>query len=214
MMHNPLSTPLPRREWLRKLTRLAGHIVLRPRFTFETSGRLNLPQDGAFVLLPKHQRWEDIPFLDYASPRPLYYVAKNELFSSPLSDWFIKSLGGIPLNRKRPMESRPFFRSLAEVLGGGQGLVIFPEGTYFPGHVGPGRIGMLKFVFSRFRLPFFPVGIHYDKSKIRTRVRIRFGRACYPEEYRTAEDFLMGMMQQIASLSGLPMGETGNRPGD
>ena len=65
-----------------------------------------MPEKGPFILLPKHQRWEDIPIIDLALQKPLYYIAKYELFNNVLFRWFITSAGGIPLNRERPMESR------------------------------------------------------------------------------------------------------------
>ena len=65
-----------------RLTRLLSRSTFWPLFAIRREGVNHLPQAGGFVLLPKHQRWEDIPLLSLACPRPLYYVAKAELFSN------------------------------------------------------------------------------------------------------------------------------------
>ena len=43
---------------------LAAKLILQlclfPFFKLEVSGVQNLPRNSAFILLPKHQRWEDI----------------------------------------------------------------------------------------------------------------------------------------------------------
>ena len=82
------------------LSKYIGKVLFYPFFQIQTNGLENLPEGKAFILLPKHQRWEDIPLLGLGTQRPLYYVAKYELFRNPISRWFLSSLGGIPLNRE------------------------------------------------------------------------------------------------------------------
>lgn len=194
-----------RRDWMVSLTAVVARCVLGPRFKLAVQGTENLPRQGSFLLLPKHQRWVDIPLLGLATPRPLYYIAKAELFAGTSADWFIKSLGGIPLNRQRPIESRRHLqRTEALLRNSDSGVVIFPEGTYFVDQVGPGHTGVLKFILSRLRLPCIPVGIRYRKSGRRTRVRIRFGSARLPEESGATASFVEDIMERIAALSDLP----------
>ena len=176
-----------------------------PCFRIEVVGAEHLPSNRAFVLLSKHQRWEDIPLLGIATPRPLYYIAKYELFKTVLGNRFFRALGGIPINRQRPLESRRFLQATIELLNKGEGFVIFPEGTYYRNKMGPGQIGMVRFVLSRLTLPFIPVGISYATSRRRTRVRIHFGKAFYAEPALPANLFVNRMMKQIAALSGLTM---------
>ncbi len=180
---------------------------LKPFFRIEVVGAEHLPGDRAFVLLSKHQRWEDIPLLGIATPRPLYYIAKYELFKNVFGNWFFHSLGGIPINRQRPLESRRFLQATIELLKKGEGFVIFPEGTYYRNKMGPGQIGMVRFVLSRLTLPFIPVGINYAAGRRRTRVRIHFGNALNAEPALPANLFVDRMMKQIAALSGLTMNE-------
>jgi hypothetical protein len=53
----------------------------------------------------------------------------------------VTALGGIPVKRQRPMESRHAIREIQRLLEEGERVVIFPEGTYYRGRMGagPGR---------------------------------------------------------------------------
>ncbi len=192
-----------RKNWVLKATKTTSRILLSPFFRLETEGTENLPQKSAFILLPKHQRWVDIPLLSLATPRPLYYVAKYDLFKNPLSNWFIRSLGGIPLNRQRPMESRQSLKSMIKYLIKSEGVVVFPEGTYYRNKIGPAHAGIVRFVLSRFSIPFIPVGMNYSGKGIRILVRINFGKAIYADPSVPASSFLNNVMKEIAGLSGL-----------
>ena len=193
---------LGRKEWVFRFTRTAGRILLTPFFALQTEGVENVPCESAFILLPKHQRWEDIPLLSLATPQPLYYVAKYELFRNRLASWYLTALGGLPLNRKKPLESRRSMKAVLQFLREGQGVVIFPEGTYYRDKMGPGHAGIVRLVLSRLALPFVPVGIRYYKKRIRTKVLIRFGRPFRPERNAQHDVLLKKMMEEIAGLSG------------
>jgi len=192
-----------RENWAVRITRSAGRIVLSPFFYLRTEGTENIPRKSAFVLLPKHQRWEDIPLVSLASPRPLYYVAKFELFKNPISSWFLKSVGGIPLNRQHPVESRNSLNLVIELLRRGEGIVVFPEGTYYKNRMGPGHSGLVRLILSRLSPPFIPVGVDYSRRGWRTLVRIRFGEASHADPEASASANLDLMMKEIAQLSGL-----------
>jgi 1-acyl-sn-glycerol-3-phosphate acyltransferase len=154
-------------------------------------------------MLPKHQCWQDIPLVAVATPRPLYYVAKYELFKNPMIGHILKSQGGIPLNRQNPLKSRNAIRAMIQCLKEGEGVVVFPEGTYYPNRMGPGKGGILKLIISRLALPLIPVGIRYRRDGIRTRVTISFGKPIYHERKRPSDETLDRLMETIAELSGL-----------
>jgi 1-acyl-sn-glycerol-3-phosphate acyltransferase len=207
-------TGLERKGWVFWITRTAGRILLSPFFVFCVEGVGNLPRESAFVLLPKHQRWEDIPLLSLATPRPLYYVAKHELFENPLARWYLTALGGLSLNRQRPLESRRSMKAVIRFLKEGEGVVIFPEGTYYRDRMGPGHAGIIRLVLSRLALPFVPVGIRYRKSGLRTRVMVRFGRPFQTDENTRYDLLLEQMMDEIAELSGFATGCRNGKAGD
>ena len=184
---------------------MLSRILLSPVYGLRTEGVENLPNRGGFVLLPKHQRWQDIPLLALSTPKPLYFVAKHELFTNPLIGSTLKALGGIPLNRSRPLESRGSLEAVVKLLGEGERIVVFPEGTYHRNRMGPGRIGMVRHLLSRGRSPFIPVGINYDQKGVRTRVLVCFGKPVISGPSDSARDFLDRMMVEIAGLSGLTL---------
>lgn len=186
-----------------RFTRIAARALLSPFFRVRIEGLDWFPRHGSFLLLPKHQRWEDVPLLGLTVPRPLFYVAKHELFESRLSRWFISSLGGIPLNRKRPLQSRQSIRALFSLLGRGEGIVIFPEGTYYPKTMGPGRSGLIRMICSRIRIPCIPVGIRYLPDRFPRSVRIVFGEPILGGPEMDGPEFQERIMRKIARLSGL-----------
>jgi len=185
------------------IIKAAARVFLAPFFEVRAVGQENLPERGAFILLPKHQRWEDLPLLGLASPLPLYYVAKNELFLNPLSKWFMTSLGGIPLDRRRPLASRDSIRTIVELLKEGAGLVVFPEGTYYRNCMGSGHVGLIRLIHSQIEVPFIPVGIRYSGEGMRKRVEIKFGKPLYWGVATHPEEFLVLAMREIRALSGL-----------
>ncbi len=192
-----------RNDHIYLITKTLSRIALFPFFRLHTKGLENIPQKRSFILLPKHQRWEDIPLLGMATPNLLYYLAKHELFKGPLRSSLLKSLGGIPLNRQRPMESRPSINHLIELLKKGEGIVIFPEGTYYEEKMGPGHAGMIRLILSRFSPPFIPVGIKYSRKAFRTSVRVNFGKSCFADSDKHINIFMDHLMKEIARLSGL-----------
>ncbi|MBP1741176.1 MAG: phospholipid/glycerol acyltransferase [Deltaproteobacteria bacterium] len=185
------------------IIKAAARIFLAPFFEIQVEGQENIPKGGSFIFLPKHQRWEDIPLLGLASPVPLYYVAKNELFLNRLSNWLMRSLGGIPLDRRRPMGSRSSIKTVVGLLKEGAGVVVFPEGTYYRNCVGSGHVGLIRLIHSRIEVPFVPVGIRYSGKGVRKRVEIKFGKTVSWESSTEPEEFLASAMKEIRVLSGL-----------
>ena len=193
-----------RKDWLLDGLRPVAHLILGAGFKLRVTGWEHVPATGPVLMLPKHQRWEDIPLLAMASPRPLYYLAKYELFRFDFVKRLLMCMGGIPINRQKPMESRVQLRKLSRLIGEGEGVVVFPEGTYYPHRIGPGHVGMIRFIISRFQMPVVPVGIHYQKSGARTTVRIHFGEAQYAYPTPVTRAWVQSVMHRIALLSGLP----------
>ncbi|MCG6881270.1 MAG: 1-acyl-sn-glycerol-3-phosphate acyltransferase [Deltaproteobacteria bacterium] len=199
----PAALALERKKWICDVTKILIRITFSPFYTFETRGTQHLPSKEAFVMLPKHQCWQDIPLIAAATPRPLYYVAKHELFNNSLISRALKSQGGIPLNRQKPLRSRDAIRAMIQCLKQSEGVVVFPEGTYYPNRMGPGKGGILKLIISRLALPLIPVGVRYQREGSRIRVTVSFGRPIYHEKPESGDHTLDRIMKSIARLSGL-----------
>jgi len=180
-----------------------ARIALSLFYRIEIEGQDRLPPEDAFVLLPKHQRWQDIPILALAAQRPLYYVAKHDLFTNPLTRWFLGSLGGIPLNRHEPIKSRESIRAVMAALKSGEGVVVFPEGTYYVNRMGSGKPGLVRLIIGRAAAPLIPAGLRYREGKGKTAVHVSFGTPIYPDASGPGRSVLDRVMKEIAALSGL-----------
>ena len=184
------------------IIKVAATVAFYPFFKIRVAGLQNIPEKGPFILLPKHQRWEDIPVIGICIKRPLYYIAKHELFKNYFSRWFFSSLGGLPLNRGYPSRSRGSLEAMMMLLQRGEGVVIFPEGTYYRERMGSGHSGLIRMVFARFSIPCMPVGIRYAKKTWRQHVDIFIGMPVYSDPARDAGETHEYIMKEIARLSG------------
>jgi 1-acyl-sn-glycerol-3-phosphate acyltransferase len=193
---------LERNLFVAGIVRLAAKPFLYPFFKLNKSGTDNIPQEGAFVLLPRHQRWEDIPLIAISVNRYLYYIAKQELFDNFLSKRFISMLGGIPLDRKRPARNRETCSILLQKLSSGEGVVVFPEGTFYKDQIGKGYPGLIRYIHENINTLFVPAGIEYRKQRYRTDVRINIGNPLRGADYKDTQSLFTSIMSQIAKLSG------------
>ena len=175
-------------------------------FRLEVQGLEYWPQNQAAILCPKHQRWEDVPIVGLTFPRPLYYVAKVELFQSLASRKLCEALGGIPLDRQRPQATLSTFRTLQSILARQEQLVLFPEGTYVPDEVGPGKYRFIQLLLRlqkhlpQDRLPFVPMGISYLPRPPGYQVKVRLGPAITATAHQEAQDLTQEIMAAIDRL--------------
>jgi 1-acyl-sn-glycerol-3-phosphate acyltransferase len=202
---------LKRSELIFRLTRTVSRFILPLRFDIRTQGWSNLPENGPAFLIPKHQQWWDVPLLGHVVPRPLYFLAKQELFRSSLGRYFITRLGGIPVDRESPIRSLTTFRAMVSMLRQEAFLVLFPEGTYYPGAMGPGKWRLVQMILrlqhkeSFPAVSFFPVGINYERppGSGRTRVALRIGEPLQEPDPCRAEDFTGQLLSRVKELSDL-----------
>ncbi|MBI5586490.1 MAG: 1-acyl-sn-glycerol-3-phosphate acyltransferase [Deltaproteobacteria bacterium] len=193
------------------LTRLVSGLVLPSRFEVRIRGLDHLPEKGPALLIPKHQQWWDVPLLGHYIPRPLYFLAKQELFRSPVARYFISRLGGIPVDRQAPLKSLNTFRSLGPLIKGDAFLVLFPEGTYFPKAMGPGKWRLVRMILSFQQkqdwptLSFLPVGIRYHSTAAggKIMVELRIGEARQEKDPGKAQAFTEGLLEEVRKLSQL-----------
>jgi 1-acyl-sn-glycerol-3-phosphate acyltransferase len=90
-------------------------------------GLENFPREGPVVLAANHVTNFDVFPMQFALPRPIFFMGKAELFKNPLMDLVIRNLSGFPVNRGET--DLWAMRHAAKVLAHGQTLGMFPEGT-------------------------------------------------------------------------------------
>lgn len=192
-------------------TRTAARIILPVGFQVRIEGLDHLPENGPAVLIPKHQQWWDVPLLGTFIPRPLYFLAKQELFVNSVSRFYMSRLGGISIDRKNSLKSLSTFRSLFPLLKGKSFLVLFPEGTYYRETMGPGKWRLIQLILrlqekqALAPISFIPIGIRYSfkiKSK-RKMVEINIGPALTENNPCQAEFFTQELLLKVKALARL-----------
>jgi 1-acyl-sn-glycerol-3-phosphate acyltransferase len=101
--------------------------VLKPYYKIETIGLENFPKYGGVLLCTNHIDNLDPPVVGITAPRPVHFMAKEELFSVPLIGKLVPHLNAFPV--KRGMSDREALRKGLNVLKEGKVLGLFPEGT-------------------------------------------------------------------------------------
>jgi 1-acyl-sn-glycerol-3-phosphate acyltransferase len=104
--------------------------VLRSLFKLvmkmEVVGLSNFPLRGRVILAANHVTNFDVFPIQFALPRPIFFMGKAELFRNPLLDVLLRNLSSFPVNRGE--KDRWAIRHAAKILKHGQTLGIFPEG--------------------------------------------------------------------------------------
>ena len=116
-------------RWFRRLgvamTRLSAPWKLR------ISGeRINDPRHP-YVVVSNHQSQADIPLIAHL-PWEMKWVAKRELFRTPVVGWLMKLAGDIPVDRSDPRSGAFMLRRAQGVLARKCSVMFFPEGTRSP----------------------------------------------------------------------------------
>jgi 1-acyl-sn-glycerol-3-phosphate acyltransferase len=133
-------------------------------------GSEKIPTDGAAILASNHLSFSDSIFLPLMLRRPVVFLAKSEYFTGKgikgtLSRWFFKGTGQLPIDRSGGKASEAALNTGLGVLGQGQLLGIYPEGTRSPdGRLFRGRTGIARMVLEA-KVPVFPVAM-IDTEKV------------------------------------------------
>ena len=125
-------------------------------------GRSNIPQTGAAILASNHLSFVDSVFLPLMIDRPVAFLAKSDYFTGKgIKGWatrvFFKGTGMIPIDRSGGKASEASLNTGLQVLGHGDLLGIYPEGTRSPdGRLYRGRTGIARMALEA-HVPVVPV---------------------------------------------------------
>jgi len=201
-----------RKNWLYGIVKVIGHICFHSLYHLTVEGREKIPREGPGIILPKHQFWTDIPIVGLSTPKPLSYIAKQELFIYPIIRPFLIAMGGVPVDRSQPIKSLDSFRYVEQLLKKGEFIVLFPEGTYYPDSMGGGKHRFIQRLLrlqdkmgwsGAKRIPFIPMGIRYRRRKLRTEVRVKIGAPLYANGEEDGQEITQKIIAEIAKLSAL-----------
>ncbi|HEY7966047.1 MAG TPA: lysophospholipid acyltransferase family protein [Solirubrobacteraceae bacterium] len=152
------------------------HVYFRMRRT----GMEHIPRSGPVILAANHRSFLDPFVIGCLTRRPVYYVAKKELFAHPVAGWLLNRLGAFPIDRGAGDQQA--MDTARRILERGDCVVIFPEGTrHRPGPLGPPRRGVGRLALQT-AAPVVPVAVLGTEAvrrgwRIRPhRVTLRCGR--------------------------------------
>src|SRR5215213_1505620 len=139
-------------------------------FRLSRVGREHIPADGPVIFAANHRSFLDPFVIGTMMRRPIYYVAKKELFQNRLQGWFLNALGAFPVDRGNA--DQDMVDTAKAILARGDCVLIFPEGT----RVRPGPPGSAKRGVGRLALetgvPVVPIAV-IGTTDIRRGWRVR-----------------------------------------
>ena len=153
-------------------------------FRIRRIGREHIPS-GKVILAANHRSFLDPFVIGVCVRRPIYFMAKREIFHRRFVGWFLNCLGAFPVRRGESDEEA--VATARTLLERGEAVVIFPEGTRH--RTGPLKdpkrgVGRLALETGAPVVPIAMVGTDRARRgwRIRpVRVTVRCGRAvAYP----------------------------------
>jgi glycerol-3-phosphate dehydrogenase (NAD(P)+) len=157
-------------------------------FRMNRVGREHLPKEGPLLLASNHRSFLDPFVIGTLIRRPVYYMAKRELFEKRWQAWILNALGAFPVDRGAG--DGDAMATARKILERGDVVVVFPEGTRIRqgGLADPRRgVGRLALETGAPVAPVAVIGTDEVRRgwRIRPRkVRLRVGR---PLHYPTVE---------------------------
>jgi 1-acyl-sn-glycerol-3-phosphate acyltransferase len=211
-----------REKGVNRLVLFVVRLVLTPFFLtylrMKRMGREHIPAEGPVILASNHRSFFDPFIIGTMTRRPVYYVAKKELFAySRLVSWVLNALGAFPVDRGAGDQDS--IDTAKAILDRGEIVLMFPEGTRTrPGSLGKPRRGVGRLALET-GAPVVPIAIIGTEDirrgwRIRPRkVRLRAGRALHFPRVDNASPALAGavtdriwpmVMLQWEWLGGMP----------
>jgi len=173
-----------RRRGVRALVYWLARAVLQPAIRVlwrpARHGREHIPRSGPVILAANHRSFLDPFLVGICVRRPVYFVAKQELFAKRWQAWILNSLGAFPVRRGE--SDQEMMRTAREIIERGGAVVVFPEGT----RIRQGSLGRPHRGVGRLALetgaPVVPIAIAGSENARRgwrlrpVKLRLRIGR--------------------------------------
>jgi 1-acyl-sn-glycerol-3-phosphate acyltransferase len=168
--------------------------VFRLLYRVRVEGAENVPPTGGVIICANHTRAIDPIFLGIGCPRPIQFMAKQEIFKVPFLGWLVTQLGAFPVDREG--NDRGALKRSLEVLESGGCFGIFPEGT----RVKSGELGEFHggtaYLALKAGAQVVPAGITPGYTLF-GKVVVRFGAPVDLTEFRTGK--MTGAVRDAAS---------------
>ena len=163
------------------IVRVSFQIFFLIYFRMQRIGLEHIPKRGPVIIAANHRSFLDPFVIACMARRPMYYVAKQEIFVGRVISWLLTSLGAFPV-RRGASDAETIVTAKA-ILERGDIVLIFPEGTRTrPGALGTPRrgVGRLALETGAPVVPVAVIGTEAIRKGVLIRphkVRMRAGRA-------------------------------------
>jgi 1-acyl-sn-glycerol-3-phosphate acyltransferase len=164
--------------------RAVVYAIFKPWYRVEAVGIENFPKEGGVLLCSNHIHNLDPIIVGIMIPRPVHYMAKEEIFSVPILGNIVRKCNAFPV--KRGFVDREALRAGLKILKDGQVFGLFPEGTRSKtGELGKGLAGAGFFALRSDALvvPCAVIGPYKNLHKL----KVVYGKPIPMEEMKQAK---------------------------
>jgi 1-acyl-sn-glycerol-3-phosphate acyltransferase len=189
-------------SWLFYVGRFLYWLLFKIIWRCRVYGEDNIPNEGGVIIAPNHVSYADPPLTGSSMKRPLYFMAKQELFEMPVLGFLIRRTHAFPV--KRGAGDIGAFKTGLRQLQKGHALLMFPEGTRSrDGNFGKARagVGMLS---CHANVPVVPVRL-YNSNKLASlkQINVVFGKPIYPPKDFDKDAYLRFSEQVLEEIKKL-----------
>jgi 1-acyl-sn-glycerol-3-phosphate acyltransferase len=164
-------------------------------------GLEHVPATGPAIVASNHLSFSDSLFMPLVVPRRVTFLAKSDYFTGRgIKGWltrvFFRGIGQVPVDRAGGKASEAAIGAALKILGRGDLLGIYPEGTRSPdGRLYRGKTGVARMALEA-KVPVIPVAM-IDTEKMQPpgrliprimRPGLRFGKPLDFSRYEGMED--------------------------
>jgi 1-acyl-sn-glycerol-3-phosphate acyltransferase len=196
------------------LLRFVAWIASRFVYRFKVTGDLNIPTEGAAVLVCNHVSFVDAVLIMAASPRPIRFLMDHRIFRQPLLGGLFRLAKAIPVapQSEDPGAYDAAFERAAQALREAELVAIFPEGGITrDGQLQAFRGGVIK-ILERARadgleVPVIPMGLTNLWGSFFSRIEERQGA-----RVAMVRPFRRGLFNRVGLNVGAPLAAPGLTP--
>jgi 1-acyl-sn-glycerol-3-phosphate acyltransferase len=213
-MDSPKETP-PTLSWSQRnlvlpLLRVFVGAVMIPFGPLRVRGKYRVPRRGGVLILANHLSDADPVIVYAACPRPVYFMAKSELFSMRFVGRALKMAKAFPVKRGEP--DRNAIKRAVALIQAGEAVCVFPEGeisqegTLLPLKAGVALIARMIdapviCLGLRGTERIVPYGSMVPRPALQ-RVEAEWGETKTFDRHASAEEFLEWAEGQLRMLTG------------
>lgn len=189
------------------VVRVFLHYFFKIIFRCKIIGADNIPSHGGAIIAANHVSLFDPPVVGTAFPRPIHFMAKEELFAKPVLKWIFTKLKAFPV--RRATADRTAIRHAITLLNNGELLGLFPEGTRSKtGKLGKPETG-LAMIALKSGAPVVPAAIIgtnkvWKDGLLLPRFIVKFGNPITVEQGKADKEAMENLsnriMQEISHL--------------